>query len=60
LILVDASVWIDHLRSADAKLQLLLQNDQVMTHAYIRLELTLGSIASREKLLNGGTAEAVP
>jgi len=51
LILVDTSIWIDHLRSADAKLQILLQNDQVVTHPFIRLELALGSIASREKVL---------
>ena len=51
MILVDTSVWIDHLQSADAKLQSLLQNDQVMTHPYIRLELALGSIAGREKVL---------
>ena len=51
MILVDTSVWIDHLRTADAKLQTLLQNDQVMTHPYIRLELALGSIASRENVL---------
>ena len=51
MILVDTSVWIDHLRSADAKLQSLLQNDQVMTHPYIRLELALSSMASREKVL---------
>jgi predicted nucleic acid-binding protein len=51
LILVDTSVWIDHLRSADAKLQSLLQNDQIMTHPYIRLELALGSMASRENVL---------
>jgi predicted nucleic acid-binding protein len=51
LILVDTSVWIDHLRNADAKLQSLLQNDQVMTHPYIRLELALGSMANRETVL---------
>jgi predicted nucleic acid-binding protein len=51
LILVDTSVWIDHLRTADAELQSLLQNDQVMTHPYIRLELALGSMASRDKVL---------
>ena len=51
MILVDTSVWIDHLRSADAKLQSLLENDQIMTHPFIRLELALGSIASREKVL---------
>jgi predicted nucleic acid-binding protein len=51
LILVDTSIWIDHLRSADAKLQSLLQNDQVVTHPFIRLELALGSIASRANVL---------
>jgi hypothetical protein len=51
LILVDTSVWIGHLRSADARLQSLLQNDQVMTHPYIRMELALGSMASRETVL---------
>ena len=51
MILVDTSIWIDHLRSADAKLQTLLQNDQVVTHPFIRLELALGSIVSREKVL---------
>jgi predicted nucleic acid-binding protein len=51
LILVDTSVWIDHLRRVDAKLESLLQTDQVVTHPYIRLELALGSITSREKVL---------
>ena len=51
MILVDTSVWVDHLRSADAKLQALLQNDQIMTHPFVRLELALGSLASREKVL---------
>ena len=51
MILVDTSIWIDHLRSADAKLQALLQNDQIVTHPFIRLELALGSIVSRETVL---------
>jgi predicted nucleic acid-binding protein len=51
LILVDTSVWVDHLRSADVKLQALLQNDQVMTHPFIRLELALGSLADRDRVL---------
>jgi predicted nucleic acid-binding protein len=52
MILVDTSVWIDHLRTPDAKLQDLLQNDEVATHPLVRLELALGSIAGREKVLN--------
>jgi hypothetical protein len=51
VILVDTSVWIDHLRRAEAKLQELLQNEEVITHPLIRLELALGSIASRETVL---------
>jgi predicted nucleic acid-binding protein len=51
LILVDTSVWIDHLRSADATLQALLQNDRVVTHPCVRLELALGSMAKRETVL---------
>ena len=51
MILVDTSVWIDHLRKADAKLQKLLENDEVVTHPFVRLELALGSIANRENVL---------
>jgi predicted nucleic acid-binding protein len=52
VILVDTSVWIDHLRKSEVKLQELLQNDEVVTHPLVRLELTLGSIAHREKILS--------
>ncbi len=51
MILVDTSVWIDHLRKTEVKLQELLQNDEVITHPFVRLELALGSIANREKVL---------
>ena len=51
MILVDTSVWIDHLRKSDAKLKKLLENEEVVTHPFVRLELALGSIANREKVL---------
>jgi predicted nucleic acid-binding protein len=51
MILVDTSVWIDHLRKAEPELQNLLQLDEVVTHPLIRLELALGSIARREAVL---------
>lgn len=51
MILVDTSVWIDHLRQPDMELQELLRNDEVVMHPYIRLELALGSIANREMVL---------
>ena len=51
MILVDTSVWIDHLRKSETKLYDLLLNDEVVTHPFVRLELALGSIANREKVL---------
>lgn len=51
MILVDTSVWIDHLRKPEARLQNLLRNQQVTTHPLVRLELALGSIANRDVVL---------
>jgi predicted nucleic acid-binding protein len=51
VILVDTSIWIDHLRKAEAKLGQLLLDDEVVTHPFVRLELALGSIAHREEVL---------
>lgn len=52
VILVDTSIWIDHLRKPEAKLQELLLNDEVVTHPFVQLELALGSIAHRKQILN--------
>lgn len=52
MILVDTSVWIDHLRKPEVKLQELLYNGEVVTHALVRLELALGSIANRQSFLS--------
>jgi hypothetical protein len=52
VILVDTSVWIDHLRRPEPALAELLQNRQVCTHPLVRLELALGSIAKRELVLS--------
>jgi len=51
MILVDTSVWIDHLRKPEGQLQSLLQNGQIVTHPLVRLELALGSIANRDAVL---------
>jgi predicted nucleic acid-binding protein len=52
MILVDTSVWIDHLRRPEPALVNLLNNDQVATHPLVRLELALGSIANRVQVLS--------
>jgi predicted nucleic acid-binding protein len=51
VILVDTSVWIDHLRSGDTILTGLLDDDQVLAHPFIIGELALGNLRQRETLL---------
>lgn len=52
MILVDTSVWIDHLRQGDAKLQALLNASQVLIHPFVIGELALGNLQQREVILN--------
>jgi predicted nucleic acid-binding protein len=52
LILVDTSIWIDHLRSGDDRLAKLLDGRRVLTHPFIIGELALGNLRQREVILN--------
>lgn len=52
MILVDTSIWIDHLRKPDSGLQKLLESGEVVTHPYVVMELALGSIAKREEVIS--------
>jgi predicted nucleic acid-binding protein len=52
LILVDSSVWIDHLRSADPKLADLLNRGQVLTHPFVIGELALGNLRQRASIID--------
>ena len=51
MILVDTSVWVDHLRSADDVLAHLLDAGQVVMHPFIVGELALGSLHRRDLIL---------
>jgi predicted nucleic acid-binding protein len=51
LILVDTSVWIDHLHRADPALVGALERDEVAVHPLVIEELALGSIAERPTVL---------
>ncbi len=51
MILVDTSVWIDHLHGADPHLAELLERNDVGTHSMVVGELALGSIAARATVL---------
>jgi predicted nucleic acid-binding protein len=52
MILVDTSVWIDHLRSSDAELVQLLACGQVVGHPFVIGELALGNLQQRNEILS--------
>jgi predicted nucleic acid-binding protein len=51
LILVDTSVWIDHLRVGNAQLTGLLNSGGVLMHPFVIGELALGHLRRREIVL---------
>ena len=51
MILVDTSIWIDHLRKSDELLSDLLDRKQVLIHPYVLGELALGSLRHRDRIL---------
>lgn len=51
MILVDTSIWIDHLRRSDEHLSDLLEGGIVLMHAYVLGELALGNLKNREVVL---------
>ena len=51
MVLVDSSVWIDHLRSRNAKLQTLLTTGLVLCHPMIVGELAMGTLRRRNAFL---------
>ncbi len=51
MILVDTSVWIDHLRVGDAQLVELLEHGHVLVHPYVIGELALGNMVNRAAVL---------
>lgn len=52
MILVDTSVWIDHLHSTVHELVDLLERDEVGTHPAVVEEIALGSIAARDTVIS--------
>jgi predicted nucleic acid-binding protein len=51
VILVDTSIWIDHLHASEPSLVALLHDDQVGCHRAVIEELALGSIRQRDQVL---------
>lgn len=51
MILVDTSVWVDHLRAGDAELAALLNSSQVLMHPFVLGELACGNLRNRTEVL---------
>jgi predicted nucleic acid-binding protein len=52
VILVDTSVWVDHLRERNQSLSDLLDAGRVLSHAFVIGELALGRIGQRGVILS--------
>lgn len=51
MILVDTSVWIEHLRKGNARLAALLVDGEVLRHPFVLGELAYGNLRNRVELL---------
>ncbi|HEX9801745.1 MAG TPA: type II toxin-antitoxin system VapC family toxin [Gammaproteobacteria bacterium] len=51
MILVDTSVWVDHLRAGDETLAALLNSNQVLVHPFVLGELACGNLRQRMEVL---------
>lgn len=58
MILVDTSVWIDHLRHGDAALAASLEAGQVAIHPFVVGELACGNLRDRAEVL--GLLQSLP
>jgi predicted nucleic acid-binding protein len=51
MILVDTSVWIEHLRAGNERLKSLLFDQQVLCHPFVIGELACGTLQKRQEIL---------
>jgi predicted nucleic acid-binding protein len=58
MMLVNTSVWIDHLRRGDAELVAMLSEGQVLVHPWIVGELACGNLQDRKLVL--GLLQSLP
>jgi predicted nucleic acid-binding protein len=53
VILIDTSIWVDHLRSGDETVAALLGARNVLMHPFVVGELAVGNLSPREFVLSG-------
>jgi predicted nucleic acid-binding protein len=51
VILVDTSVWVEHLRAGNGRLEELLEGGQVLAHPFVVGEIALGNLKQRALVL---------
>jgi predicted nucleic acid-binding protein len=51
VILIDTTVWIDHLREGDPRLTGLLDRGEALVHPWVTGELALGHLRGRAEIL---------
>ena len=51
MVLVDTSVWVDHLRHGNDRLAGLLNDGRVMCHPFVIGELACGNLRNRDEIL---------
>ena len=52
MILVDTSVWVDHLRSGVPLLANLLQEGEILIHPWVIGEIACGNLRNRQQVLD--------
>ena len=51
-LIVDTSVWIEHLKKPQSQLIQLLEMDEVLTHSVVIGELYIGQVKNREEIVS--------
>lgn len=51
MVLVDTSVWIDHLRKTSRSLAELLEREEVLLHSFVIGELACGNLQNRKDII---------
>ena len=52
MILVDTSIWVDHLRTGEQTLAALLDRGRILIYHFVLEELSLGNLARRRLVLD--------
>jgi predicted nucleic acid-binding protein len=52
MILLDTSVWVDHLRRGDSSVVQVLESGQAAAHAFVIGELACGNLRSRARVID--------